>query len=108
MYDFIEELKLLMKKHNIKSITPMFDTTYLGFKEDGKFYAIGNKIEGLTGNLKEKVNCEHQNKVYSNFTYASNPPQTPWICMDCGFKGVNRGKQESDNYEFFIRKFENQ
>jgi hypothetical protein len=34
--------------------------------------------------------CTHI-KVYSNCILTSYPPQSPWICPLCGYRGVDRG-----------------
>jgi hypothetical protein len=51
--------------------------------------------------------CKHE-KVYANFTYASNPPITPWICKKCGQKGMETSAYISyeETYEQIARKFQ--
>jgi CRISPR/Cas system-associated exonuclease Cas4 (RecB family) len=34
--------------------------------------------------------CEHKDKEYSDTILLSNPPQHPWTCKKCGYKGVDR------------------
>jgi hypothetical protein len=51
--------------------------------------------------------CKHD-RVYANYSLASNPPKTPWICKLCGEKGMhvpitNLSKQ--DTYESLLIKF---
>jgi hypothetical protein len=55
---------------------------------------------------KNKKPCNH-NKVYSNFVYASNPPQYPWICSICGETGVDYGTVSNyyNEYEEIKKKF---
>jgi hypothetical protein len=49
--------------------------------------------------------CKH-NKVYANYILTSNPPQSPWICSKCGFKGVDRGQfPTEETYEDIDRRF---
>ncbi len=31
-------------------------------------------------------------KVYADHILTSDPPQFPWICKECGEKGIDRGK----------------
>lgn len=52
--------------------------------------------------------CEHKNKVFANFSYATDPPKTPWICSDCGDEGIHVTAQYKINetYESIKRKFE--
>lgn len=55
----------------------------------------------------DKNTCEHKNKVFANFVYASYPAQHPWICKDCGYEGVYREqiKIETETYDSIKRKF---
>lgn len=51
--------------------------------------------------------CEHD-KVYSETALLTDPPQYPWICRKCGFKGrevldVLRDRAE---YARIVEKFE--
>ena len=45
----------------------------------------------------EEEACKHK-KVFSGMMYSSNPPQFPWRCSECGFKGIDRGTYERSKY----------
>jgi hypothetical protein len=54
-----------------------------------------------------KEECKHNNKAYAGFQYLTNPPQTPWICKDCGHEGKDMEMHCSFNeYEETKRRFE--
>jgi len=54
-----------------------------------------------------KKNCKHENKVYANYVLCSYPPQYPWICTDCGYKGCDQSELgNTPSYEDIEKKFE--
>ena len=49
--------------------------------------------------------CNH-NKVYANYILTSNPPQSPWICSECGETGTDKGSYSGgDPYSDLVKKF---
>lgn len=49
--------------------------------------------------------CEHNNKAYSLQVLTIYPPQSLYICKDCGHEGTERGTMNISDYEETKRKF---
>lgn len=54
--------------------------------------------------MSECVNGQHK-KVYAEHLLMSNPPQQPWICSECGEKGVDQEVYKIITYADVIKKF---
>ena len=51
--------------------------------------------------------CLEHSKVYAPITVGEYPAFTPWICFDCGQKGLDKGRlQPFATYLEVVRKFE--
>jgi hypothetical protein len=50
--------------------------------------------------------CKHD-KVFAPYILTSNPPQYPWICRKCGFRGcdIGDGYQDVDEYAKLCQEF---
>jgi len=54
--------------------------------------------------------CCENNKVYASYTFTSDPPQNPWVCVICGNKGTDtiRWANRPPSYDDVCKKFEEQ
>jgi hypothetical protein len=51
------------------------------------------------------MECKDHKKVYADYWLMTNPPRQPWICSECGEKGIDQEIHSRVTYEDIIRKF---
>jgi hypothetical protein len=63
------------------------------------------KLDGSQLWQFDNCNQNGHKKIYANYFLMSNPPQFPWVCEMCGYRGTDRGGK--DPYEDLIKMFYN-
>lgn len=84
-------VRIAYKKDGVKSNKEMLLERYaIGLSANEAVYAIyQNDIDKYNTGIVPCKDDEHH-KIFAECCFLAGPPLSPWICKDCGIKGVNK------------------